>query len=175
MKPKLSSWATWTTIWRKRNAEYDPNVDDFNTLRGKVIVPARLWLQAIRTVLKCDVIRLHATDWLVSGVARWVMRVFCSQNSKPPFFETQQQGKRPEQTKPKSKTPKQTNKNNSMIPLTLIKSHRPSGRYMVGLTSTFVIAFVSHTNYITGRSDVLLYQWPHTLGDTWLWWKNQSI
>lgn len=61
-------------------------------------------------------VRLHATDWLVTGVC----------------FT-------------KSKLPKRQR-----------VSRRPSSRYIVALTSTFVVAFVSHSHYVMGPSAVFL-------------------
>lgn len=40
--------------------------------------------------------------------------------------------------------------------MSLMESHRPSSKYAVVLTFTFVVVFISHTNNIMGRTATLL-------------------
>lgn len=85
--------------------------------------PSRYW-----NVTSSDVIRLvNKTPLISQSVAS------CLRNSKPP----QQRGKWLQETTPWS--PSRT------------KSHRRSSRFIVTSMSTFVIAFVSHTNYVMLR------------------------
>lgn len=74
---------------------------------------------------KCDVNRLHATNWPVSGITRRVMKMTPSQKSEPLIFNPAMREMAPQ-------------KHYTMVPKSE-KSHTPSRGYTITSTSSIVV------------------------------------
>lgn len=91
-------------------------------------------------VLKCDIIRLHATDWLVSSSMSHESVSF--RKIKIVMFETRRQRKWLQKT--------------TLCSPSVTNSYRPSRKYIFASTSIFSVVFVLHINDVAGCADTLL-------------------